>query len=695
MLCVLLLAGGAYGVRQQAPAGDPIVLRAGTLALKIDAASGVFSGIQDEADPIDLTPPAGMAGNFRLILLRPDKSQTTILGKDQRLTRSDVAPGKVSLTWDGPLVDVAGGTHDLAVRMDVTAEGSAFEFRLHLQNKTPFKVQEAWYPLLGGLEKLAADATLWVPTSTPWERPLSGLGTATFGYPNQLCMSFASVQSKAARRAIYFSSQDEVTRYKYYHFVEDTNPAGAKSVFACIRHSPFTPPGSSFDGSPVALRLVDGDWRACGKAYRSWFQKAFGIVQPAQCWLRKESFFTFLMFMLPEGTINLRFKDIPKWAKAAKDCGINSVQISGWNMGGHENGYPDYTPDPRLGTWKDLEDGIRACHKMGMKVYFFVNYGQAMVDSDLYKKELYKYREWAANGGYTTLAGWGMGTLWARMDHPKLMAWMDVSFPAFQKIIIEKFTKLAQIGADGVHVDKMFPTGIEYNPLITMSPDTAAWEGAIQLTKKVMASCRKFSPNWAMSFECNCDRLLQFTGATWWVGNQLITRQVFPEHVETLGLYYAWDFLGVNNAVRDGHVVMVAPRNFCQSMDWKPFQALGRYIKEVKRIRDALQDTVFLGEVLGHSGVDLKAGSGAAAEYNVFRNRTTGRRVCVLTNASLSAARTRFVGFEDAKSGTARVHVPFAKAHTVKLPATIEVPAERIVFVEEMAPVPRPAGGAK
>ena len=699
MLCLSVgpkADGGMSLTRSElTPVVGQIVLRAGSLTLNIDPRTGVFSGIKDEASSVDLAPPPGMAGNFRLILRRTDKSQFTILGRDQKLTRSDFAREKGSLYWDGPLLDSDGARHDLAVRMDVTGKGGALEFRIHLQNRTDFKVQEVWYPEVGGLDKLAPDVQLWAPTSTPWVHPLSGVGTATFSYPNQLCMSFASLQSQATHKALYFSSQDEVTRFKYYHFTEETSADGTKSVFGCVRHNPFTPPGGRFDGSPVVLRLVDGNWRACGRVYRAWFQKAFGIMQPSQCWLRNESFFHFLMFMLPEGTINLRFKDIPKWARAAKECGINSVQVSGWNKGGHDNGYPDYEPDPRLGTWKDLENGIRACHEMGMKVYFFVNYGQAMVDSDWYKKELYKYREMTADGDYTVLAGWGMGTLWARMDHPKLMAWMDVSFPQFQKIIVDKFTKLAQIGADGVHVDKMVPTGIEYNPQITMSPDEAAWEGAIQLTKKVMASCRKYRPNWAMSFECKCDRMLQFTDATWWAGYQDITRQVFPEQADTVGLYGAWDFLGVNNDVRDGHVVMVAPLQFCRAMDWKPFRRLGRYIKEVKRIRDALQDTVFLGEVWGHSGVNLKTGPGAELEYNVFRNRTTGKRACVLTNASGTPAKATIAGFGSAVGGSVCVHAPYARAYTVKSPATVNVPAEGIVFVEEMRPSLRVKGGAK
>jgi glycosidase len=388
--------------------------------------------------------------------------------------------------------------------------------------------------------------------------------------------------------------------------------------------------------------------------------------------------------MLPDGTISYTFKDIPKWARAAKEHGINAVQISGWQRGGHDNGYPYYEPDPRLGTWKELEEGIRACHKMGLKVYFFANYQPMMVDSDWYKNELSKYRETKADGGYTWMAGWGMGTLWARAGHPKLMTWANLAFPQFRKIIVDYFVKLASIGADGVHVDKMFPTAIDYNPDSPMSPDTGTWEGAIQLTQEIMRECRKANPSWCMSFECNWDRMLQFGGATWWVGNQLITRKVFPENTETLGLYQAYDYLGVNNAVREGHAVMLAPLNFSRSLDWPPFRGLADYIKEVKQIRDALQDAVFFGESLGQSPVKLQGGPPDGVAYNVFRNRTDGRRVCVLTNSRIEERKLSFPAFEEAPGGKARIHTPNRKPRVVTLPAEMTIPAERVVFVEEL-----------
>jgi hypothetical protein len=295
----------------------------------------------------------------------------------------------------------------------------------------------------------------------------------------------------------------------------------------------------------------------------------------------------------------------------------------------------------------------------------------------------------APGGGLTWNAGWGMGTLWARMGHPKLMTWADPGFPQFRKIIVDKFAKLAQIGADGVHIDKMFPSAIDYNPDIPLGPDTSTWEGAILLSQEILRECRKYNPDWAMSFECNWDRMLQFGGATWWVGNQLITRQVFPENVETLAITQAYDYLGVNNAVRDGQAVMLAPMSFSRGLDWPPVRGLARYIKEVKRIRDSLQETVFLGEPLGATQVVLRDIPSDGVQYATFRHRGTGRRVCILTNSRNEPRTVTFAGFEGAQEATVRVYVPggpqvrTAKDRDVKLPAAITIPPERLAFIEE------------
>lgn len=662
---------------------NDIVLENDEVRACFDSASGVITRVDDKSSRIELSPASELAENFRLSVLRAVGRTNTILGKEQKLSHIERTADSLAFRWDGPLTDTAGGEHNIAVQMEVTAEGSELRFQLQLQNHSSNKVQEVQYPMIGGLENFGTpgkepDGVLWLPPATT-KKIQSPFEAQTFGYPGQ--MAFTCVQSAVANRSLYFASHDDVARYKVFHFEEHTNVV-ATNVFAFVQHLPFTPPGRTFTGSPVVVRVVSGDWHGGASIYRQWFEKTFGICKPADSWLRNESFFLASMFELPEGTINFRFKDIPRWARDAKEHGINSVLISGYHVGGHDNGYPDYSPDPRLGTWKELEAGVKACHKLGVKIYFFVNYQPVMVESDWYKRELYKYHEWPTpEGGVTWNTGWPMGTLWGRMGAPKRMVWADPAFPEFRRIIVEQIARLAKIGADGVHVDKMFPATIDYNPDLPLSPDTAPWEGAIMLTKEVFAACRKYNPNWAMSFECNWDRMMQFTCSTWWGGG--FNTAVFPDSVGTQYITSAYDYLGVNNLVAGKCTVQVDPMNFCRALSWKPWEELAKYIKEVKRIQDGLADIVWFGDEIGQTNVQL-AGPIAGA-YHVFRSRSTSNRACIICNGSRMAKTQTFEGFTSGSGGMVRVHTPFAPAKVAKLPAEILVPGERIVFVEEIS----------
>jgi len=692
LLVMLALPVGRAG------AAPPLSLTDGRVTISVSADTGAILSVVDAASGIALAAPPEAAESFRLLLQPPGQPPVTIIGKDQPLASHTVGAGSLVLEWGPSLRDTAGASHDLTVRMTIAASDGGLRFTLHTNNRSAGKLTEARYPMLGGLTSLKppgkpCDASLWVPTSTPAEKPIAlPFGEVQYGYPGQMNMGFTCVRGGSAGRSLYFASEDPIARHKAYRFSEI-----AGDVFASVVHVPQTPPGGAFDGSPVAVRFVDGDWRGAGKVYRDWFVRSFGLADPHRDWIRKQSFFVFTMFMLPEGTINLTFKDIPRWARAAKEHGINAVQISGWQQGGHDNGYPDYTPDRRLGTWEELEAGIRYCHRLGLKVYFFVNYQPMMVESDWYKNDLKRYREMTPDGGHTWMAGWGMGTLWARMGHPKLMTWADLGFPEYRKIIVDQFARLAAIGADGVHVDKMFPTAVDYNPDIPMAPDTSTWEGAILLSREIMQACRQRNPDWAMSFECNWDRMLEFGRATWWVGNQLITRQVFPENAETTSIAMAYDTLGINNLVRDGHIVMVTPLSFARGLEWPPAAGLADYIKEVKRIRDGLADTVFYGASLGSAGLHADQDMPDGVQYSVSENRTTGRHVCALTNARMEDRTVTFRGFDGSSNWRVRVVAPFGKPRQLVLPAEVRIPAERIVFVEELAtkgPGPISAGPA-
>ncbi len=333
----------------------PITLENKRCLVEVRQDDGAVTRVLDKASGIKVAPPRELADNFRLLLLMPDNGTATILGKDQRLSSVRRLGDGLVLAWDGPMKDTAGRPQKLAARMGIRLVGNELRFTFHLDNNTADKVREVQYPILGGFGKFGqpgkpSDGVLWIPTSVPQTKLIRNpFGTIEWAYPGQANMAFCCIESSTARKSLYFASHDKIARYKHYRF-EETTAGAVKDVSGAVIHYPFTPPGKTFDGSTVVLRVIDGDWRAAGRVYRSWFEKTFGICRPANCWIRRQSFFQFTMFKLPEGTINLTFKDIPRWAKDAKEHGINSVQISGWNVGGHDNGYPLYYTGPEPGN---------------------------------------------------------------------------------------------------------------------------------------------------------------------------------------------------------------------------------------------------------------------------------------------------------------------------------------------------------
>jgi hypothetical protein len=673
------------------PAGaavaGPIVLENEKVRLEVDSDHGTITRIVDKQGQIRLDPIGGLADNFRLTLCAADKKNKTILGRKQKLASKSVADNRLELAWNGPLVDNEGGTHNLRARMRIQLDGPALEFRFFVQNDTAYKVADAWYPIVGGLARFGrgsatGDASVMLPTPSPTiKRLVAPFGEMALHYPAQMNMSYSSVCDAKSKRAMYFASHDPVARLKYYRFFEQSLPGG-KDIFACIQHRPFTPTGKQFAGSPVVLRFYEGDWKAAGPIYREWFVKTFGVLDPLQQWIRRESFFQDMMCILPEGTLNMTFKEIPRWAKDAHDRGVRSLLISGWNRGGHDNGYPYYEPDPRLGTCDDLKRGLAECHKMGMRVYFFVNYQPAMVESDWYKDELHRYVTIGENGGRGEV-GFGMGTLWARIGHPKIMVSIDPSFPEYRNALIKQFLRLVEVGADGLHVDKMGPGLMNFNPRCELGPDITTWEGPIRLTRQLLKEAHKINPDFAMSFECFWDRLLEFSGSVWWRGNMTFVRSVFPEMAETWSIYSPYDYLGVNDAVRLGETILLGPLNYSRSIGWEPWKGLANYVQEVKRIRDGLNDTVFLGEALGHEQIQLGNEPAYGVEYSVFRSKKTGRRVCILTNSGREDQSQTIRAF-DGGSRSVRIRVPFASPRDATMPTDVIVPAERITFVEEL-----------
>ena len=666
-----------------------LVLENAHVRLEVDRQHGRLLRLLDKRGQIDLKSPAELAENFRLLVPTPEDARNFVYGRDQVLSASELAANSLTLRWDGPMKDQHGATHKLAATMRIELADESVMLGFTLSNDTDAKIPEVWYGGMGGLLAFgpsdSCDKTTLAPPPHNARRLTRPFGQYSIGYPGSN-MGFVDASNPVLKRSLYLGAHDPVARFKVFSFLE-VGQGNGSDVVAFLTHYPFTPPGARFEGSPLVVQFHDGDWIAAGRQiYKPWFTKQFGLMKPDDDWIRRQSFFQMIMIMLPEGNVNYPIREIPQLAKDGLKYGLTSLQIAGWQFGGHDNGYPYYEPDPRLGTYDDLKEAIRQCHAMGVKIYFFANIHVANVDTEWYKNELKDYNfEWKS-GHACWVAGWGMGTLGSRMGlTAPLMAFADPSFPKFADAQLAYFKKLAEIGADGIHIDKGFPQPINYNPRIVMSPDRSGWEGTVRLVERIDRECRALNPDWRMSFETNYDRMLSFGAATWWAGNMSIARKVFPELVETVGLSAPYDYVTVNDAVCSGHVVMVDPHAFCRSMDYEPFRGLASYIRDVKKIRDELADYVFLGEQLdaGEAAFAPDPPRPGGIDHAVYRNLKNGKRACIITSKAASPVSVTLTAFKGGQAGKVRLYRPGQEASNADLPASISLDPERLTFVVE------------
>lgn len=680
LLLACLAAAGAY-------AQPTVTLEGPHYAIEVDAVHGRILRLADRAGVCALTVPADVAENFRLLLEIGGGKRVLLTGAQQPLSGVSRVGDTLELAWDGPLSDGEGNRYDIAVRLTAAADGEAVVFDCGVENRSAATVVEVWYPLLGGLGDLAtpeqrSQTALYPP---PAQKTLAlPFGEYAMGYPAQLNVGFMDLDNAAANRGLYMGLHDKVARFKRFQFTE-LGKGNETSIAACVVHYPFVKTGETFHGSPMVFRFHDGDWRAGARFYRDWFVETFGLMTPSRDWIRRESFFQMIMMMLPEGNINYTFDQVPRLARDGLKYGVRSLQLAGWQRGGHDNGYPYYEPDPRLGTWDDVARAIRKCHDMGVKVYFFANFQPVMMDIAWYREELEDYVTRNAYGAPSWIAGWGMGTLASRMgDTVPLMAFADVSFPGMSDALTGYFRQLAEAGADGLHIDKMFPSPLDFNPRLNMKPDTSPWEGAVQLMARIDRECRAVNEDFRMSFECNWDRALEFGCATWWAGNMSTAKMVFPEVAETVGHYMPYDFLGLNRAVRLGYAIMIAPYKFNRSMDFAPWRRMARYIREVKRIRDDAADIVYLGEALPpQQALFQKESLPGGVQFTAWRSLKDGRRGCIFTNDTMSPVDLRMLGFDGKTAGPIELHVPFERKVATVFPAEVQIPAEGLAFVVE------------
>lgn len=692
--------------------------------------TGKILQIVDKVKNYRLISDNRLSENFRILLPLPDYECNYIYGVNQKFPVIRKSKNSILFHWSSPLTNEKGN-FDIDFSLNISLNGSQIVFSCACDNKTEFQVAEVWFGFIGGMDGIGdkqetkKETEILVPTGNlPWTKEIfkdfgntrgQTLGCFspehTFSYPGFLCMPWISLFNRKINRSIYFAALEEMPRVKIIRLSlepgsGETRPYGnwprpdevgnlPCGIIMNWVSVPYIKKDERFVSPEIVLEIHDGLWQKSGKIYRKWFDKHFKVIKPGSSWMRRETAFYHQMFMLPEDNINYTFKDIPMLAEICAKYEVRHFMIAGWQIGGHDRGYPYYEPDPRLGTYDDLEKGIRECHKLNIKVSFFVNCQPVDMTTELYRKKLHRYVILDPHGvPYFICNYWGMGTLSARTRFMTGTPFVEMNpaHPEVRKILIDYFKKLVEIGADGLHIDKFFNTPMDFNPLLYWTtPDRAHHEGILKFIEELFAVCRSINPNFCISYEGAWDRLMSYSEVSWWGTEPDAMKAVFPNRVLTNGVEQPYDFNKVNNAVLGGCHILIGPANYNRSLDYLPMRRLMEYIREINKIRKELFDIVSMGRIIDSSeglfssGIAHVSGSFSKKQgcrWNLFESVKTRKKAIILANFLPESVKAEDVHFGH-RSGNCRIYKAFKEKQDARFPVDVTVEGERIVIIVE------------
>lgn len=686
--------------------------------LEFDELSGAVSKILFKSSQLNIIANRRLAANFKLLVPLPELRNNYLIGSKQKLSHFNCDNNSCTLTWE--TITNTNGSFQIRVqqRYELGPEANEILIATTVKNETSFTIEEIWSPIVGGFHgirdrmKTEFTAALWDGTAAPnnGKYPLARFPSSfpywneyydyfEIAYPWELSMQWVDFTNRETHEGLYFASHDISPQVTFFHFelqpgmVQrgklDRWPSRAEAgqrtpegVNCSVVKLPFVKPSESWTSAPVCIHFHGGDWHVAADRYRRWID-TWMTIAPKPEWAKDNMTWETLVFGYPDDLILYKFSDIPKLAREAVKNGINVLNITGFHRGGLDRGYPDYSPDPRQGTKDELHNAIKEANKLGVKVLPFVNIQVADVNTDEFKNELYK---WTAKDrfGNQIHIDYGMHTFAEKNRWgSRKLAYMCPSAKPYQDLIVGRFEEVVDLGFNGLEIDKVADYGLCYDENHEHRPGEAFSKGTSETLKRISENCRRHSPDFFISVEAAYPFLWPYANAGFfrlrdW-DRSPICRYSFPEIMMT-SCIDQFDFQSVNNCLRVGYLMNIEIHNAHGNIRSAP--KLGRYLKEIARIRNELGDYLWNGQFRDTVGANL-SGETRDVLFGVHIDRKSSKRAVVLMNTGDREKSVKVILKGKKESKHFRIFRPFEKATSQPSSKRINVKAAGVAVAVE------------
>lgn len=359
---------------------------AGSLTVAVDSQNGELLSLVDESSGDNLiknssyTLPNPFALTIGGITLTAP-SNTDI--KKTPALQPEVREGASSITVVYPMLTDGVRFFDITVTVEIRClPSSRLEFSIGVQNRSASRIDECRFPCVNGVfhGESYEDDTLVYPFNAGLKirNPVAYLEKT----PKKIywrwqqyryCYLVDGICTGANASGLYelnnlYSGPLSMPWIDYYsdncglYFgMNKTNGICSLSVSTFGKKSPGmnfsfvkkveTDGDFSMDG--ITLALHGGSWYEGADIYRG-FAPAAGPPRSRGWFGESIAVCAHYDFKYQNGGVVHTFADIPLLADTASEQGGDHLLISGWHTDGFDNGFPDYRPDPDLGSPDDL-----------------------------------------------------------------------------------------------------------------------------------------------------------------------------------------------------------------------------------------------------------------------------------------------------------------------------------------------------
>ena len=155
--------------------------------------------------------------------------------------------------------------------------------------------------------------------------------------------------------------------------------------FAAV-HVPYIQPGETGTLTPIAPEAFRGGWQQGVGTYKVW--RDSWLAEPVlPAWVREPHAWQQIHINSPEDELRIPFRDVVVIGEDCARHGVKAIQLTGWTIGGQDQGNPSHDPDPRLGSFEELKDVIARIQAMGVKVVLFAKFTWADRATERFRQE--------------------------------------------------------------------------------------------------------------------------------------------------------------------------------------------------------------------------------------------------------------------------------------------------------------------